>query len=857
MYINFKNIYSVTKFISTRCIQSKLAKRMYKVDDNRLETFRRVCDEIAEERSYKQKAKILENFFKKGSDKKDFKGDMILWVQMLVPSASQRVYNLQNKQMLKLFARIFSCDVQAMHMDLEQEGDVSETVRKYFEASTKLKPQSKSTLYLQEVEEYLMKLELKSKEDEQRELLFAICKQATALDLKMIIRFIKQDLRINAGARHILDAFDPLAYPAYQSSRDLAAVVKQFSKNICAMKNLNAKTAKKFGSKVGQVQIMTPISPMLANACKSVEEAFKKSPQGLYSEIKYDGERVQIHKQGNDFKFFSRNLKPVMDHKIKRFKEFIPKAFPGGGDMILDSEIILVDTVTGELLPFGTLGAHKQKEYAAAEVCLFVFDCILFNGDDLTDSPFRERREILENNIKPIQSYVQLSESHFLKTKNELSVMTAKVLKANLEGVVLKNPTGTYQPGKRGWLKVKKDYLFGGKMADTADLVVLGAWYGSGKKGGILSIFLMGCYDLRDHLWKTVTKVHSGLDDATNEEIHEKLMKLMERADPNKLPTWFLCKKPLVPDYIAKCADKMPVWEITGAEFTKSEAHTAGGISIRFPRITKLRDDKSAKQANDLEYLEKLFEASKKDVNVDLLLGDCKQEDISDAIVSIESKLNLSISPTKNSNNDCIKSPNNKKLKKSLDIKVLEKPEATGISKTVASKDNKHNLSVSPTTNRIKSPSNKKLKRPLDIRYLEEPEASSVSKKMKSELKADEVQISQKQTKLNFFKQDVELETKCVKRRHTSGIFKNITAFFNEDIEDKTCIELFESNGGEVTKTPKNASLAFYKSVDEHVKLAEIRQTYKPSCRHISVDWVQDSLNEKTCKPYPLYALFL
>lgn len=90
-----------------------------------------------------------------------------------------------------------------------------------------------------------------------------------------------------------------------------------------------------------------------------------------------------------------------------------------------------------------------------------------------------------------------------------------KVLEMGLEGLVLKNINGIYEPGKRHWLKVKKDYLCDGKMADSADLVVIGGWYGTGKKGGMLSIFLMGCYDHGTKRWKTVTKVHSGLDDAT------------------------------------------------------------------------------------------------------------------------------------------------------------------------------------------------------------------------------------------------------------------------------------------------------------------------------------------------------
>lgn len=83
-------------------------------------------------------------------------------------------------------------------------------------------------------------------------------------------------------------------------------------------------------------------------------------------------------------RFFSRNLKPVMEHKINPCKIFIPQAFPTGQDMILDSEIIMVNRDTGELLPFGTLGVHKREQFATAEACLFIFDCIFYNGEDLT-----------------------------------------------------------------------------------------------------------------------------------------------------------------------------------------------------------------------------------------------------------------------------------------------------------------------------------------------------------------------------------------------------------------------------------------------------------------------------------------
>ncbi|XP_065372225.1 DNA ligase 3 [Calliphora vicina] len=830
MYLNKLKVLIVKNF-QQYSIGSKQTYKMWRVEDNRLATFTRICDEIGGERSYLNKANILQDFLRKGCNKKEFQGDTLLWVRMLIPGDSQRVYNLQNKQMVKLFSRLFNCDVQEMQLDLEQEGDVSETLRKFFESSTKLKPQKSSVLYLQEVEEFLVKLEQRTKEDEQTEILKQLCKQTTASDLKMIIRIVKQDLRMNAKASHVLAAFGPMAYASYQATRDLAEVVKQFSfKNAKAGKKadiIQDKVVKGKKGKVVNVHVMTPISPMLANACNSVETAFKKSPSGLFSEIKYDGERVQIHKQGNEFKFFSRNLKPVMDHKVKRFKEFIPKAFPGAGDMILDSEIILVDTITGQLLPFGSLGAHKKKEYQNAEVCLFVFDCILFKGEDLTNLSFRERRKILEDNITPIKSYVQLSESHFLKTKNELSLMTAKVLKANLEGVVLKDPSATYQPGKRGWLKVKKDYLFGGRMADTADLVVLGASYGSGKQGGVLSIFLMGCYDRRDRLWKTVTKVHTGLDDKTRLEMHERLMKLMERSDGKQAPNWFLCNKPLIPDLIAKDPKVMPVWEITGAEFTKSGEHTASGISIRFPRITRLRDDKSAEQANDLELLENMYEASKNNVNVDLLIKGCDDGDGSDEdTLKINSKLNLQKTPKK-----FIKIEDNVSPSSSKKIKV-ETP--TSSSRKRQLEKDKDNQPLTQKYMKIKVES-------LDM----------IDKKTsKKQLTLD----SAFKTVNNIKKEEPDPVVKIEKE---SNLFKNVVASF-ENIENSSeVIKQFKANSGTITTDSKKADLVFYESYNVKVKLSDCRIKYRRSSHHLSTEWLLDCLKQKKLLDYGLYAIVI
>ena len=98
--------------------------------------------------------------------------------------------------------------------------------------------------------------------------------------------------------------------------------------------------------------LMTPVQPMLAQACKSVDMAFEKCPNGMYSEIKYDGERVQLHKNNSEFKYFSRSLKPVLPHKVLHFKDHIPKAFPNASELILDAEVLMVDNNSGMVIEF-------------------------------------------------------------------------------------------------------------------------------------------------------------------------------------------------------------------------------------------------------------------------------------------------------------------------------------------------------------------------------------------------------------------------------------------------------------------------------------------------------------------------
>lgn len=581
-----------------------------------LREFRKLCALVAENSSYNTKTQIIERFLKKGSGGDKFQGDLFLTVKLLLPGVVKSVYNLNDKQIVKLFSRIFRSNQDDMVRDLEQ-GDVSETVRMFFEDSKSFPPAAKSLLTLQEVDASLTRLAQLTKEDEQQSELELIAKKCTSNDLKCIIRLIKHDLKMNAGAKHVLDAVDPNAYDAFKASRNLGDVIERVLRN--QQEASNGSGPRKLLTV--EATLMTPVQPMLAEACKSVEYAMKKCPNGMYSEIKYDGERVQVHKSGDTFSYFSRSLKPVLPHKVAHFKEYIPKAFPGGHSIILDAEVLLIDTKTSKPLPFGTLGVHKKAAFQDANVCLFVFDCIYFNGVSLMERPLSERRKFLHDNMVEVPNRILFSEMKHVTRAADLADMITRVIREGLEGLVLKDIKGSYEPGKRHWLKVKKDYLNEGAMADTADLVVLGAFYGKGSNGGIMSSFLMGCHDPDSGKWCTVTKCSGGYDDAMLARLQKELDVVKISKEPGKIPGWLKIVKNYYPDFIIRDPKSAPVWEITGAEFSKSEMHTADGISIRFPRMTRIRDDKDWQTATNLHQLRELFRISKENCDFQVSAG--------------------------------------------------------------------------------------------------------------------------------------------------------------------------------------------------------------------------------------------
>lgn len=478
---------------------------------------------------------------------------------------------------------------------------------------------------MKQVDRWLDKLSTLSREEEQAPHLASLLQVCTLRDLNFVVRFIDKDLNINIGAKFVLTAIHPQAFDAYRNTHNLKSVVdKVLSDSLGPAKT--AKKAKKPSEEDGSggdddddgpampklkkglsigLALGTPIKPMLARACKSFDEAWRRCPGGMYVEIKYDGERVQVHKQGDTYQFYSRNLKVVKSNKVEGLEELISAA-TSAKTCILDGEVLVVDRVTLKMLPFSSLGVHKQKQFPNAQLCYFIFDIMHLNGKNLLDVSYEKRRQILHDNFTLAHGKLAFSDAKEVKTDEELQVVWKRVLTENLEGLMLKDKTDTYKPNQRHWLKLKKDYLAG--MADSADLAVVGAFYGSGNKGGLLTTYLCCCYDPGTKTFKTVCKASGGLDDATLASLQPKMMGAMKKinGDKKQVPGWLSVSSMHTPDWVLKDPKTAEVWEIEGASFSISSNHTADGISIRFPRIVKFRDDKDWTTATTLPELEAL-----------------------------------------------------------------------------------------------------------------------------------------------------------------------------------------------------------------------------------------------------------
>ena len=310
-------------------------------------------------------------------------------------------------------------------------------------------------------------------------------------------------------------------------------------------------------------------------------------------EAKYDGERVQAHKdKKGKITLFSRRLENITSQFPDLVKELEKQV--DGKEYVIEGEIIAIDD-KGHHLPFQILMQRRRKydiEKYMKDIPVMVklFDILYWNEKSQIHEPYKFRTQLLAK-IVTKSKHLMLADKIVTDDITEMDEFFREMLKEKYEGVIVKSLTGEYQAGTRGWnwIKWKKEYVQ--EMSDTLDLVIVGAFHGKGKRSGVYGALLCAAYNEKEDLFETVCKLGTGLTDEVLAELPKKLAKYKLDHKPARLKI----KKEMEPDLWFE--PKMVV-EVLGAEITKSPFHTCGsGLALRFPRFIRFREDKKAEQA--------------------------------------------------------------------------------------------------------------------------------------------------------------------------------------------------------------------------------------------------------------------
>jgi DNA ligase-1 len=427
--------------------------------------------------------------------------------------------------------------------------------------------------------------------------------RATPLEAKYIVKIITGDLRIGLKESLVEEAIAEAyggALKEVQRANMLLGDIAETLRLAAAGKLAEAK-----------MRLFHPLGFMLASPIASAEEGLSYFPEAAV-EDKYDGIRAQAHVSDGEVRFFSR----TRDEITESFPE-LPGALAGlPQDAILDGEIVAWDQ-PGRARPFSVLqqrlGRKKVSERMLREipVAFLAFDVLYSGGELQIDRPLRERARILDEllaaeNLQhrgrrgsqsktgtqsrlslddeeaPLAAYVVRVPVFRASSAEELEDLFAAAQARGNEGLMIKDLDSTYTPGKRGksWLKMKRELA-------TLDAVVTAVEYGHGKRVGVLSDYTFGVWD-EDRL-VNIGKAYSGLTD-------------VEIAEMTK---WFL-EHTIEDQGFRRTVEPKIVLEVAFNNMMQSERHESG-YALRFPRIVRLRPDKSAEEADTIERVREIY----------------------------------------------------------------------------------------------------------------------------------------------------------------------------------------------------------------------------------------------------------
>ena len=458
----------------------------------------------------------------------------------------------------------------------------------------------------------IAKLEGARSQDMKMKYISSLLNDANPLEARFILKILLGTLRLGIAENTVMDAL-ATAYTGTKENRESLEKAYNVSSDLGIVAKVIAKEGLQ-GVKAFQITVFKPVRPMLADRVKSEKESIEKMGNKFAAEYKLDGERAQLHMKNGEVKLFSRSLENITSY-YPDIVEKIPQSLKST-ELIVEAEVVAINEESGEFLPFQEL-MHRRRKYkiekAVSEYPITVnfFDIMYADGKSWLDVEYEKRREILEK-IVIENDFAKLVPMTIIQNENEIEEFLENSINAGCEGLMLKVLNAPYKAGSRGsnWLKLKREYR--NELGDSLDLVVIGAFFGRGRRTGRYGTLLLAAYDNGTDTFPSICKVGTGFTDEDLDQLYQLLQdKVILKKNPRinsemEADVWF---------------EPELVLEIVASEITLSPIHKTAmdvvrknsGLALRFPKFTgKIRLEKTPEDASTTEEVTALYKGQKK-----------------------------------------------------------------------------------------------------------------------------------------------------------------------------------------------------------------------------------------------------
>jgi DNA ligase-1 len=524
---------------------------------------------------------------------------------------------IAEKLVMRAMSKSSGIPLKKIEEDYNKGGDLGRTAENILHQKIQTTFASE-TITLEKVYETLFKisnLEGKGSQEMKMKYVSSMLNDATPQESKFILKILLGTLRLGIAENTVMDAL-AIAFTGKKENREIIENAYNVSSDLGKVAEIisteGLEQIKKF-----QIKLFSPIRPMLADRTKSGEETVNKFQEKFAAEYKLDGERAQIHKQKDKIEIFSRSLEIITSY-YPDIVEKISKLIISD-DAILEAEVVAMNSNSGDFLPFQEL-MHRRRKYEIDEavskypITVNFFDVLFSDGKNCMEMKYEERRKLLEKIIKQ-DDFARLIPMSIIESEEQVLEVLENSINSGCEGLMLKHLDSTYRAGIRGsnWLKLKREYQ--NELGDSLDLVVVGAFFGKGRRTGKYGTLLLATYNDEDDIFPSICKVGTGFTDESLDQLYQILSpKVTLKKNPRivsemEADVWF---------------EPELVIEIVASEITQSPIHKTAlnmlkentGLALRFPKFTgKIRTEKNSEDASTDEEVIALYKGQKKTVN--------------------------------------------------------------------------------------------------------------------------------------------------------------------------------------------------------------------------------------------------